>query len=89
MGDDVVLDAVVNCDGDDAAAEKIGFGMVGPEANDAIGPAWRHAGNFQQIIQRGVIDVCARLGRRRRSGCAGHSPRVPVVILRRSGRANT
>ena len=67
--DDVVLDPVVDFAGDDALIEQILLGAVGPEAHNAAGPAARHAGNLQQLIDGGVIDIDARL--RRRSGCGG------------------
>jgi predicted RND superfamily exporter protein len=46
VGDHVVLDAVVDLHGDDAAVEQVSLGVVGPEAHDAAGPTGRHAGTF-------------------------------------------
>lgn len=81
MGNHVVLDAVVNRAGDDAAIKQVGLGMVWPEAHDASGPNRCHAGDLQQLVERRVIDVRARLWWRGGRPGFGCSPRVSILVL--------
>ena len=60
--DDVIFDAVVDVAGEYAVIEKIPLGAVGAEADDAGGPSGRHAGNLEQFVDAGVVDVDARRG---------------------------
>jgi len=81
MGDDVVLDAVVDRARDHAALDQISFGAVGPEAHNASGPACRHAWHFEQFAHAGMIDVDALFRGRsilRRFGC---TRRVAILVL--------
>jgi len=65
MGDYVVLDAVIDLVGHYAALRQVQLGVVRPETDDAACPTTGHARKFHQLLQRGVVDVCAILGRRR------------------------
>ena len=64
VGDDEILNAVVDIIWQDAAVEQVPLGAVGPEAHDARGPGGGHAGDFEQIADAGAIDVDAGGGRR-------------------------
>ena len=64
MGDDPILDAVVDIGGKHALIEKVPLGAVGAKSDDAAGPGGRHAGNLEQFVHAGVIDVDASGGRR-------------------------
>ncbi len=66
VGDHVVFDAIVDRGRDDASIKKVSLGMVWPVEDDASSPAWRHAGNLQQFIEGGVIDVRSQFGWRGR-----------------------
>ncbi len=63
--DNEVLDAAVDFGADDAAIDQILLTAVGPEAHDASGPRFCHAGNGQQFLQAGAVDVDALFGRQR------------------------
>ena len=64
VGDDVILDAVIDRTRNDAAIEQVDLGAVGPESHNASGPTRRHAWNFEQLARSGVINIDAGLGRR-------------------------
>jgi hypothetical protein len=64
VGDDVILDAVIDVAWKDAAFQQVLFGAVGAEADDARGPGGREAGNFGQLVSGGAVDIDA-VGRRR------------------------
>ena len=60
----IILDAVVDVGGKHTVIEKILLAAVGAKAHNAPGPDRRHAGNLQQLVEAGAIDVHTRLGRR-------------------------
>jgi len=64
MGDDVVLDTVVDIAGKDTAFQQVLFGAVGTEADDACRPGGCEAGDFGQFVDGGAVDIDA--GRRGR-----------------------
>jgi len=88
MGNHKILDALVNLTGDDAILHQILFGAIGPKANNAFGPTARHSRSFQQLFNRGVIEVDARLGRWGICGGLGSSVGVAILILRSSDEAD-
>jgi hypothetical protein len=59
MGDDVVLDAVVDVAGKDTAFQQVLFGPIGAEADDASGPCGWEAGNLGELVDGGAVDVDA------------------------------
>ena len=74
MSDDVILDAVVDRGSYHAAIHKILLSPIGPEAHNAPGPHFCHAGDLEQLAKAGVVDVYPVLGRR---GC-GRRPGIAV-----------
>lgn len=62
MSDDVVADAVVDIGGQNALFDQVLLGTVGPEADDSLRPGACHAGDFQQLVESGMIQVDAILG---------------------------
>lgn len=81
----VILDAAVDLTGHHAAFHQVQLGVVRPEANNAPGPTARHAGDFQQLIHAGVIDVDAIF---RVFGCLGKRTVVGIMILRHPGQTH-
>jgi len=82
VGDDRVLDPVVDCGGQNAAFEQIDLGAIGTETDDAGGPDLREAGDFEKLVERGVVDVDARFGRQFGVGLAGVAGALPGLFLR-------
>ena len=76
MGDDVVLDAVVDSAADDAAIEQFILGAIGAEANDAIRPGTRHPRYFQKLIDGRRVDIRAISGSRHGLCLRRHSLRL-------------
>lgn len=64
VGDDGVFDAGVEAGGDNALLVEVGFGAVGTEADDSIGPDAGDAGNPHQLFERGTVDVDEPVWRR-------------------------
>ena len=62
MGYDVILDAVVDRAGDDAAIEQLVLGAIGPEADNARRPGVRHSRHLQELVDRCRIDINPVLG---------------------------
>ena len=62
VSDDVILDAVVDFAGHYAAIDEVLLGAIGAKSRDTPGPGCRHAGNFGEPVDTGVVDVDARLG---------------------------
>ncbi len=84
----IIFNPVVNLAGYHSALHKVRLGVIRPETNNASGPTRRHAGNFQQLLYAGVIDVDALLGRRRCLRSFGHTTGVPILVLRCPSQAN-
>lgn len=89
MGNDVVFDAAVDLAGDHSVFQQIGLGAVGTKANNPPGPAWRHAGDLEQFLERGVVDVNAQCGRRSILRGLGQAAAVAVLGLAQAAKAET
>ena len=63
VGDDVVLDALVDLAGHYSAIQEVVLGVVGPEAHDANGPTARHSRHLEQFVNGRVIEIHTRLRR--------------------------
>ncbi len=71
--DYVVLDSVIDVAGNHAAFQQIAFRVIRPEAHDAASPTARHARNFHQFGNAGVVDIDACI-RRGNGMCRGIGP---------------
>ena len=78
----VVFDAVVEVVGDYAHFKEIYFCAIGPVTDNAPSPTGRHAGDLEQLIFRGMVDVDSRFGRRRIFGSLWHAGGISVLTRR-------
>ena len=86
--DHVIPDPLIDLAVHHSQLHQVQLGAIGPEANNAARPTARHAGDLQQFIDAGVVDVHALFGGRGRRRCFGSSARIPIVVLRPTGQAH-
>ena len=80
VGNYVVFDAVEEVVGDYAHFHQVPFDAVGSKANNASCPTARHAGNLQQLIFGGVVNIDSRFRGRRILRSLRCAARISVVL---------
>lgn len=88
MSDDEILDAVVDCETDDAFVDQVLLGSIGPEAHDATGPTRGETRDSLEVFKFCAIDVYALVVRRCRGGCGWSARTVAVLELGMAGSTN-
>jgi len=64
VSDDEVLDAVVDCQTDDALVDQVLLGSIGPEAHDTTCPTRGETRDSLEVFKFCVVDVDTLVARR-------------------------